>query len=436
MRRQATVLLLGAALTIVGAAPLHAQEASDLRGVQVSPARTEVDRTDRTVDQLVILANEEDRPQQVEVSLTGLGQRLDGTAVFVDDPATTGALRAEGLGTVELPPGARHEVRVTGTFPEGQPATYFAVVATFSPQGGDAGSTVRARVELGSVFLLRGPRPWVETVAVRDAGFLSRSEDGSFTVYADVEDTGNVHVRPSGTVTITAEDGAVLDTVELERQLVLPGYVRRLTGRWTPPDGFAGPVGMTVELRDPDARHEVTLPFPPDLSEDLEIVSLRAARDVDGRPVVEAEVGNTGSGVLDVVGDLTLEDGPAGVRAGPFAAVGAPDLEPGETALLPVLLPEGTAPGPWRAVFTARAGVVERTAEATITFPDEPGTVQEPVAATPILRDRGVLVPVAVGLLVVAVAAVLLVWLLARRRPEPDPGGAPAEDEFEQQLSG
>jgi hypothetical protein len=102
------------------------------------------------------------------------------------------------------------------------------------------------------LLLLRGPTPWTQTAAIVGAGLEPGTAAGTIGVYAAVANTGNVHLRPAAVATIRAGD-ATLATVALSPQVVLPGFARRLTGAWTPPPGFAGPVRIDVRMDDPTA---------------------------------------------------------------------------------------------------------------------------------------------------------------------------------------
>ncbi len=148
---------------------------------------------------------------------------------------------------------------------------------------------------------------------------------------------------------------------------------------------------------------------------DFTIDSLQAVRGKDGTPAVLAKVHNTGKRALDMTGSLQLSDGPAGLSAGPFAAKLGTTLAPGDTAPVVVPLDKAIAGGPWHAVITMKSGLLERRAEGDITFPDAADTASPAVVATelPLYRDRGILVPVAIGLL--GLLALLLIVLFAQR---------------------
>lgn len=148
------------------------------------------------------------------------------------------------------------------------------------------------------------------------------------------------------------------------------------------------------------------------------VTGLRARRDATGRPVVEAELLNTGGRAIDVTGELTLSDGPAGLSAGPFAAEPGTTIEPGGRAPMVVLLGDELPDGPWTARLVARSGLLEREAVGQVTFPPEAGAASgpSPVVVTPIEQQRRLLIPLAGSMIVLALAAIVLVWLWARRQ--------------------
>ncbi|HEX9888074.1 MAG TPA: hypothetical protein VGA69_01240, partial [Nitriliruptorales bacterium] len=162
---------------------------------------------------------------------------------------------------------------------------------------------------------------------------------------------------------------------------------------------------------------------------DFEVDTLTARRDAAGVPVVDAEVRNTGQRALDLRGELTLEEGPAGLSAGPFRARVPTTLGPGERGQVTVELDPALPAGPWRARLTVRSGTLARAAEATIVFPEGAGEASEPVEATevPLLRDRGFLLPLAIVLVsLVVIGLALFWWFVVRRRGGDDGDGRKA----------
>jgi LPXTG-motif cell wall-anchored protein len=96
----------------------------------------------------------------------------------------------------------------------------------------------------------------------------------------------------------------------------------------------------------------------------------------------------------------------------------------GETGDVVVALDKQTPAGPWLARMTLRSGYVEHAVTATLSFPTAAGTSAAPVRATPVspLHDRGVVVPLAIGLIIALLLALaLLLWWRRRRRGTGEP---------------
>jgi hypothetical protein len=103
---------------------------------------------------------------------------------------------------------------------------------------------------------------------------------------------------------------------------------------------------------------------------DFTIESLTAGRSPDGQPMLSTSVRNTGGRALDLTGTLQLSSGPGGLSAGPFPAELGRTLAIGGTQPITVSLDESLPAGPWDAEIFLASGIIERSAEATITFPD------------------------------------------------------------------
>ena len=102
---------------------------------------------------------------------------------------------------------------------------------------------------------------------------------------------------------------------------------------------------------------------------DFTIDSLTATRSAAGVPSIVARVHNTGGRALDMGGSLLLRSGPGGLNAGPFPASLGVTLAIGRSEPVTVVLDKQLPAGPWDAQITMRSGLVERVAQATVTFP-------------------------------------------------------------------
>lgn len=158
---------------------------------------------------------------------------------------------------------------------------------------------------------------------------------------------------------------------------------------------------------------------------DFRVSTLRASRAADGTATVTATVKNTGARALDMSGQLVLDNGPAGLKAGPFAAQLGTTLGIGDTEPVNVVLDKKIPNGPWHAKLTLRSGTVQHAVTATISFPDAGGKARV-FEARPVKGKTfwGLLAL----LLLVAVLLALLLWWWRRRRDED-------EDEEERALT-
>ncbi|MBK8468317.1 MAG: hypothetical protein WAR57_06780 [Candidatus Phosphoribacter sp.] len=145
------------------------------------------------------------------------------------------------------------------------------------------------------------------------------------------------------------------------------------------------------------------------------IDSLTAERSPEGQPTVRAAVHNTGGRALDLSGTLRLSRGPAGLSAGPFPADLGTTVAVGHTELVTIVLDPALPAGPWDAEITMRSGLLEHSAQATITFPV---TGQAPPVNTTTSLPGWVYLVIGCMILMLCIAALLAV-VTYRRRNSP-----------------
>jgi hypothetical protein len=157
---------------------------------------------------------------------------------------------------------------------------------------------------------------------------------------------------------------------------------------------------------------------------DFTVDSLTAARDATGRPLVLAQVHNTGGRALDLSGELRLSEGPGSLSAGPFPARLGTTLGIGQSGQVTVPLDRALPAGPWLATLEMRSGELRRKVEGRISFPDGAGAKSPPVRPRelPLHERTSVVVPVAATMISLLALALLWLALLAwrRRRREDD----------------
>ena len=170
---------------------------------------------------------------------------------------------------------------------------------------------------------------------------------------------GTTDVPPGGREIATVTINLPIDAAPGERYGVVWAEVRS-----TPTDGGitqVSRVGIRIYLAvGPGAAPAA----------DFTIESLTAMRSSDGTPLVVATVHNTGGRALDLSGTLQLLAGPGGLSAGPFPADLGVTLGIGDREPVTIALDKRLPAGPWDARILLRSGLLERSARASITFPD------------------------------------------------------------------
>jgi hypothetical protein len=152
---------------------------------------------------------------------------------------------------------------------------------------------------------------------------------------------------------------------------------------------------------------------------DFAIASLTAARAANGQPMIVATVHNTGGRALDMSGSLRLSAGPGGLDAGPFPVILGTTLAIGSTEPVTIALDAQLPAGPWTARITLRSGLIQHSAQATISFPavGSGPAVRTTTAGTPWIHR--VIAGLALLLMLLGITALLVAHSRRRRRPPP-----------------
>jgi len=144
---------------------------------------------------------------------------------------------------------------------------------------------------------------------------------------------------------------------------------------------------------------------------DLSIDGVTAARSDDGAPQVVANITNTGGRALDPSGTVELSGGPGGISSTPVKGSGG-SIAPGQSGIVTFTLDPALPAGPWQAAVTVTSGLVNKTSNVELTFPD-----QGSVAAQGSSSESGtpVWVWAVVALGIIAVAAAVLIVIRRRK---------------------
>jgi hypothetical protein len=274
------------------------------------------------------------------------------------------------------------------------------------------GTTISRRVEVANNSdRALEPVLYATPALVQDGGFVGADRG------ATSELTGWTNIEPEQLTLAPRE--RVVATVTIRVPADASGG-ERYGAVWAELSGDPDAGDVTVVNR-VGVRIYLSVGGPEEPPSDFTIDSLTARRLEDGSPQVTAKVTNTGQRALDMSGELTLEDGPGGLRAGPFPAELGTTLGIGDTEDVTVNLDPEIPDGPWQARLTLTSGITERTAEATIMFPEEAGTAAEPVEAKELTDTISGLILLAIALFLLLLVLGLLAWFIwSRRRRSAD----------------
>lgn len=215
------------------------QEAPSTNGLTVSPPTFEISgNPGNTVTNSVRLENMKTTAVRLAVdkrNFTAIGE--DGAIGLTDD---TGTFSLASWITVDpsdvvIPPKSTRVFTFTIKIPlNAEPGGHFgSLIFRTIPEESLSGSGATVAQEIGSLILLRLAGTTTENAKV-ESFTTSQSfyEFGPITFEERIKNLGNVHLKPSGNVTITNLLGQKIATVPLITKNVLPGAIRKIEGTW------------------------------------------------------------------------------------------------------------------------------------------------------------------------------------------------------------
>ncbi|GAA5196377.1 hypothetical protein GCM10023322_65140 [Rugosimonospora acidiphila] len=212
-------------------------------------------------------------------------------------------------------------------------------------------------------------------------------------------DRGAVDLDPNGEVEVTVDLRVPANAPTGEQYAVV----------WASTTSDTNPANAVTQINRVGVRVYLDVGPGGEPRSDFSIGKITPARGPQGQPSLFVNVANTGGRALDMSGSVTLSDGPAGVRAGPFEVVKGTTLAPKQSGNVTVRFPTDLPDGPWKAVISLESGLVKHSATERITFPS-PGHHGSAHALLSGLTGPWGLLGIALvgGLLIVGVLAVLV----------------------------
>lgn len=159
--------------------------------------------------------------------------------------------------TVEIPASSTQDFEVDINVPDNaEPGSHFGSVVfqTIPPEQEDAQALISQ--EIAPVILVRIAGDTTESAQIAEfkseLGFYSNQK--SINLISRIENTGNVHFKPTGQIVVKNMFGKEVSSFELDSQNVLPDSVRKYTTEWIPGGLLFGNYTATLTLVSDDGN--------------------------------------------------------------------------------------------------------------------------------------------------------------------------------------
>lgn len=240
-----SVLMAGLVLTTV-----RAQEASRVE-LSFSPQIIEFSANpgDETVENVIRLTNGSDVQMEITTNaLNFLAGGEDGEPELTED-STSFSLAEWVTITPEaytIAPGESYDFTVAITVPaNAEPGGHFGAVELrgIPPQDPSNPNQVGQQFNVTPLILVSvageiTEEANIESFEAAKSFFSAVNDDNPITIETRINNTGNVHFKPRGTVTITNMFGKEVTKIPLAEKNVLPDSIRKISTEWSDP-GFA-----------------------------------------------------------------------------------------------------------------------------------------------------------------------------------------------------
>ncbi|MCH7492630.1 hypothetical protein IID19_03520 [Patescibacteria group bacterium] len=149
------------------------------------------------------------------------GETPSGIATWVDVDA----------GPINLKPGSTEVINITFDTPAGAtPGGYYVAVFFNQASPSDEGGSVMIESKVGTLFLATVAGSYTQSGKIAEFSSSGESTMGDQPVDFTVrfQNTGDVHLKPTGTITVTSMMGNIVKTITVnsDKGAVLPGTIR------------------------------------------------------------------------------------------------------------------------------------------------------------------------------------------------------------------
>lgn len=237
--------ILSLLLLLAFPSPLLAQSTSTITAI---PPRKEFEISPNQTKTLELkLRNDSDTLHYYQVQVTDfIVSDLAGTPIPVTEQTSGRWSLASWVTTPDFLPvdaGSTQLVKITITAPsDALPGGHYAMV-TYQPnpnleRGGlqDTGAQIGQRA--GTLLYATVPGDITQDALIRKFTAPRFTEYGPVEFYLQVENLSDVHIQPTGTLTISDIFGRKLDTLKVEMQNIFPDSIREHTTQWAQKWGY------------------------------------------------------------------------------------------------------------------------------------------------------------------------------------------------------
>ena len=211
-------------------------------GIRISPPNFELEaKPGETVAQQIRVSNQGSGPLPITMQVAGFtptGQEGQ-VALTEEEQAEFGIVSWITVTPNEFllqpgdQPGDQQEVTFLIEIPENAPpgGHYVSILASIGSGAATQGG-VAVGQRIGSLVLLRVAGEIVEQAELAKLSAPALAAKGPITLDVLVRNTGNVHIRPAGVITVKGTFGGEITKLPLEQKNVLPDSERAFSATW------------------------------------------------------------------------------------------------------------------------------------------------------------------------------------------------------------
>lgn len=150
---------------------------------------------------------------------------------------------------IDLVPGASSEVKFTINVPaSANPGGHYGgmMFSTKAPEGSPETTQLKVESAVNALVLLRVSGNVKEDAKAIEFSTTGPNTEGKVDFVLRMQNNGNTHIKPKGTITITNWLGSKVAELQLEGENVLPGSIRKMTSTWEPQGTLFGKYTVTL----------------------------------------------------------------------------------------------------------------------------------------------------------------------------------------------